>query len=262
MISCFWIALMLLLVTLTLVTVVAALAYLQPRWFMAALRWLSPSVLWTFDTDMKIAALTIDDAPMEHINEILTVLKEYGVHATFFVIGSYTKTESGRAAIERILDEGHEIGHHSWSNFPSWILAVFSSALFKLDFDATHDRLVGLLNITEVRGTGQRSQSTRMKWFRPSHGFFSPGMLAYVALRGYRCVLGDVYPFDPELRSPSLSTWHVKRGIHPGAIVILHDRPHTPATLRALLPELVRVQGYRLETLSFVEQAVAAVAQT
>ena len=109
MISCFWIALMLLLVTLTLVTVVAALAYLQPRWFMAALRWLSPSVLWTFDTDMKIAALTIDDAPMEHINEILTVLKEYGVHATFFVIGSYTKTESGRAAIERILDETVEL---------------------------------------------------------------------------------------------------------------------------------------------------------
>ena len=55
------------------------------------------------------------------------------------------------------LADGHEIGHHSWSNFPSWILAVFSSALFKLDFDATHDRLVGLLNITEVRGTGQRS---------------------------------------------------------------------------------------------------------
>jgi len=237
---------------LALLALVALFAYFQPRWFMWLLQRLAPSVLWSFETTSKIAALTIDDAPMEQIDEILDVLRDNGVHATFFVIGSYAETERGQAAVNRMLAEGHEIGNHSWSNFPSVILSVLTPALFKLDFVTTHMLLTELLNSCPLNTNGQHTVS----WFRPSHGFFAPGMLAFLASLGYRCVLGDVYPFDPELKFPRLNTWRVKYGIHPGAIVILHDRPHTPTTLRALLPDLID-QGYTLETLTRVKQACA-----
>jgi len=244
----------LVLVVAAVLFVVSLLGYFQPRWFMAVLKRLAPSVLWNFQTEARVAALTIDDAPMEQIDEILDVLRDHQVHATFFVIGSYAATEQGHTAVARMLAEGHEIGNHSWSNFPSVILSVLTAALFELDLTRTHALLTDLLDACQPTASGQ----TNMHWFRPSHGFFAPGMLTCLASFGYRCVLGDVYPFDPELRCVGLNTWRVKYGVHPGAIIILHDRPHTPATLRKLLPDLVG-QGYTLGTLTQIERLCAQV---
>jgi peptidoglycan-N-acetylglucosamine deacetylase len=74
-------------------------------------------------------------------------------------------------------------------------------------------------------------------------------MLDYIEHHGYRAVLGSVYPHDPQIRIPALNAWHINRGIHPGAIIIIHDRPYTPETLRSLLPQL-KQQGYELVTVS------------
>lgn len=237
-----------------------ALSYLQPRWVMRGLALLFPSVLWSFDTREKVAALTIDDAPSEHIDEILDVLREHGVRATFFVIGSYAGSEAGARAVARMLAEGHEIGNHSWSNFPSAVLAALTPALFELDLTTTHNLLADQLapHVDRSLAAGRDPGRTALRWFRPSHGFFTPHMLAEIRSLGYRCALGDVYPHDPQLPFSRLNTWHVKRGIHPGAIVILHDRWHTAATLRMLLPELVVRRGYVLDTLTRIEAFVAA----
>ena len=227
------------------------LGYFQPSWFMRMLQGAFPRILWSFDTSgVKCAALTIDDAPMEHIEDILDALLENKTRATFFVIGSYASTEKGKRALDRMLDEGHEIAHHTWSNFPSAILSLFTPALFKLDFEATDALLQAHIEEYHAKrgvSVGQDVQ-TEISWFRPSHGFFTPGMLTEVEDHGYSCVLGDVYPHDPQLPFSWLSTWHVKRSIHPGAIVILHDRWHTATTLRSLLPEL-SLCGYKLDTI-------------
>ncbi|MDP4091559.1 MAG: polysaccharide deacetylase family protein [Bacillota bacterium] len=63
----------------------------------------------------KILYLTFDDGPIPIITEkILDVLKEYGVKATFFVVG---KEISGREDIlKRIHNEGHGIGLHTFSH--------------------------------------------------------------------------------------------------------------------------------------------------
>lgn len=62
----------------------------------------------------KTVYLTYDDGPSAMTAEILDVLKEKEVPATFFVIGA--TTGRGKALYQRILDEGHAIGLHTYSH--------------------------------------------------------------------------------------------------------------------------------------------------
>lgn len=58
--------------------------------------------------------LTFDDGPSSYTDEILDILKEYDVKATFFVVGK--TDEESIAAYQRIVKEGHTLGMHSYSH--------------------------------------------------------------------------------------------------------------------------------------------------
>ena len=58
--------------------------------------------------------LTFDDGPSSNTDEILDILKEYDVKATFFVVGK--TDERSVKAYQRIVDEGHTLAMHSYSH--------------------------------------------------------------------------------------------------------------------------------------------------
>jgi peptidoglycan/xylan/chitin deacetylase (PgdA/CDA1 family) len=58
--------------------------------------------------------LTFDDGPSIYTDEILDILAEYDVKATFFVTGK--EDETSKAALKRIVSEGHTLGMHSYSH--------------------------------------------------------------------------------------------------------------------------------------------------
>ena len=58
--------------------------------------------------------LTFDDGPSSYTDEILDILKQYDVKATFFVVGK--TDEESIAAYQRIVKEGHTLGMHSYSH--------------------------------------------------------------------------------------------------------------------------------------------------
>ena len=58
--------------------------------------------------------LTFDDGPSENTAAILDILKQYGVKATFFVVGK--TDETSLTLYKRIVDEGHTLGMHSYSH--------------------------------------------------------------------------------------------------------------------------------------------------
>ncbi len=73
-----------------------------------------------YDFGNKVA-ITIDDAsPNLNLERELDVLKKYRIKAVFFIIGSYFVSVSGklqpraRELLRRVVDEGHEIGSHSY----------------------------------------------------------------------------------------------------------------------------------------------------
>ena len=62
----------------------------------------------------KKVYLTFDDGPSVNTNEILDIMAEYNVKATFFVVGD--NSEFAKKLYKRIVDEGHAIGLHSYSH--------------------------------------------------------------------------------------------------------------------------------------------------
>src|ERR1700761_1424308 len=58
-----------------------------------------------------IIALTFDDGPNAHTEELLDVLKKYNVKATFFIVGNMA--HKNPRTLKRIADEGHLLANHS-----------------------------------------------------------------------------------------------------------------------------------------------------
>lgn len=89
------------------------------------------------DGDVHKVYLTFDDGPSENTDAILDVLSEYDVKATFFVVGK--EDEASAAIYQRIVDEGHTLGMHSYSN--KYSLIYQSEDAFEADFHQLQDYL-------------------------------------------------------------------------------------------------------------------------
>ena len=82
---------------------------------------------------MKKIYLTFDDGPSAYTSEILDILNEYDIKATFFVVGK--DDETSVEAYKRIVEEGHTLGMHSFSHRYSSVYAsqeAFAEDLTKL----------------------------------------------------------------------------------------------------------------------------------
>ncbi len=67
-----------------------------------------------YSSDTKRAFLTFDDGPSSNTNQILDILNERGIKATFFVLGS--NVEKNPEMVKRMYDEGHFIANHGYSH--------------------------------------------------------------------------------------------------------------------------------------------------
>ena len=62
----------------------------------------------------NLCALTFDDGPSINTPHLLDMLEEYGIPATFFMLGN--QAERHPDIVKRVLAEGHEVGNHSYSH--------------------------------------------------------------------------------------------------------------------------------------------------
>lgn len=65
----------------------------------------------------KVVYITFDDGPNRNTASILDTLDEYGMKATFFLLGS--EIEQERDTVRRMVGEGHSVGLHAWSHVDS-----------------------------------------------------------------------------------------------------------------------------------------------
>lgn len=99
----------------------------------------------TGDQPGKIA-LTFDDGPdPEWTPKILDILKERGIKAAFFIIGE--NGQENPELVKRIVDEGHEIGNHSFTH-PN--LGEVPNAVTEVELNATQ-RLIESLTGRSTR---------------------------------------------------------------------------------------------------------------
>lgn len=214
--------------------VVGALFWFQPRFLLRELAERNPQVFFYAETDRKVVALTIDDAPDSLLTPlILELLADHRVPATFFILGQ--NIPGNEALVERMKVEGHERGNHLGRDEASIFLSdeEFEQQLLAVE------QMIGPLGET--------------KWCRPGSGWFSPEMVKIAHGLGYRCCLGSIYPFDNKLRHPGWIVSTVMDRVFPGAIVVLHEggsgRDYIIPLLTELIPEL-KSAGYEFLTLS------------
>lgn len=150
-------------------------------------------------------ALTFDDGPHPtRTPAVLDCLKAAGARATFFVVGS--RAEALPHFIRRIVDEGHQLGHHAWSHR---FLPTMSDGTLGRELDRTSALLEGI--------SGQRPAL-----IRPPYGWGDRRFYAAAARRGLKPVLWSLDSFD-YLRLPARAVHLRLQRAAPGDIVLLHD---------------------------------------
>lgn len=124
--------------------------------------------------------LTFDDGPNAATTpRLLDYLKEFGITATFFVLGQNIVSTHGFAIMKRIVEEGHQVGNHSYSH-PD--LTQLSAAQIEEEITQT-ESLIGSLD-------------SGIKLFRPPFGFRNAVVDRAVAAVGYKSVLWNVCALD------------------------------------------------------------------
>lgn len=151
-------------------------------------------------------SLTFDDGPdPKHTPQILDVLKEKKVKATFFVVGKHVEKYPDIA--KRIVEEGHEIGNHTYSHkemAPSTRKTV-TKEISKTD-----------LAIKTITGVSANL-------FRPPRGIYSQASRQLLLEMGYKIILWSVSSVDWRRTSPNWILNRVRRYAKLGSIILFHD---------------------------------------
>lgn len=195
---------------------------------------------YTGDTRQKTIYLTFD-AGYENGNmpAILDALKNHQAPAAFFVVGSFISENP--ELIQRMLDEGHLIGNHTYSHPDMSEISSLTSF---------SDELSRVASIYED-ATGEKMQ----KLYRPPRGKYSEENLRMAQQLGYRTFFWSLAYVDWQTDAqPSREEAFDKLlgRIHPGAIVLLHS---TSSTNAAILDELLTKwenMGYRFASLDTI----------
>lgn len=174
-------------------------------------------------------SLTFDDGPHPDFTpQLLDNLASADIRGTFFIVGE--KASRHPEIVKRIVEEGHEIGNHTWTHSEP---RETSTATFRDEIRKTNELIHDL--------TGTVCRLTR-----PPKGELSPGKILTLLQLRQTIVLWNRDTKDYQMKSWSdMEVWC--RDFHPayGDIVLMHDNHSfavTAAALAGTLPNLSGVQ--------------------
>ena len=184
----------------------------------------------------KKVALTFDDGPHpRYTHQILEILKEYGITATFFVVGINASRYPD--ALLELAESGCEIGNHTYSH--------------------NNIRYADLAQVEEEILACQRELAERIGYtptlFRPPEGRFNRHLEEAASAMNYRIILWSIDTRDWAHTPSDVIVQEVLRQLDHGDIILMHDyisgQNTTCGALRMLIPKLL-AQGYEFVTVS------------
>jgi peptidoglycan-N-acetylglucosamine deacetylase len=182
------------------------------------------------ETADKIIAITFDDGPnKEFTPEILKVLDEHKVPATFFVIGKNIK--GNEDLIKKIDHAGHIIGNHTFSH--SFFIDFKSKAGFIKELNETSDLIFKL--------TGKKT-----KWFRPPYGVTTPNLARAAITLDYDIIGWNLRSMDTTSDSEELIAKRIKEQMKPGSIILFHDTSLKTVNVLKQTLNFVKENGFKI----------------
>jgi peptidoglycan/xylan/chitin deacetylase (PgdA/CDA1 family) len=181
----------------------------------------------TRNTGTSEVALTFDDGPdPQWTPQVLQLLKQYKVKATFCLIGA--NAEQFPHLVRAIAADGHSLCNHTWLH--DLELGEKSRSVILADMQRTNDAIHAA------------APHARVSYFRHPGGNWTEAAVSAAKSLGMTSLHWDVDPKDwlkPGARAIAAA---VNSSAVPGAIVLLHDgggdRRGTVEALRSILPHL------------------------
>jgi len=190
------------------------------------------------ETDEPVVALTFDDGPMPgKTAEILAILEEQGVRATFFLVGAAMEEHPAQARM--IVEAGHEVGNHSYTHSRM----VFKSFNFVADELERTDLAIRAAGYVEPIH------------FRPPFGKKLFNLPRYLSANDITTIMWDVAPetFREGDDGRDVVLRRVLEQARPGSIILLHvmfdSRKDTMAAVPGII-EGLRARGFGFVTVS------------
>jgi peptidoglycan/xylan/chitin deacetylase (PgdA/CDA1 family) len=178
----------------------------------------------------RVIALTFDDGPGPYTPQVLSVLEQYGVPATFFETGENVAEYPQYTAM--VAAAGYPVENHTWSH-PDLTTLPAAQVSSQIDMAQTEIRWV----------IGQTPDC-----LRPPYDAWNVDVLDQVAASGVETMSYSVDPRDWSMPGVSAIVSRVVGAAFPGAVVDMHDgggdRSETVAALPAIITDL-RAEGYR-----------------
>lgn len=187
-------------------------------------------------TQARTVAMTFDDGPHPaYTPALLDILKARRIRASFYVIGRNVARYPD--IVKRMVDEGHEIGNHSWQH-P--LLSQLGKAAVLRELDRTSEAVFRAV---------QRMPVT----MRPPYGALTKDQRAMIHKeREMPTILWSVDPEDWRRPGSSVVADRIVGGARPGAIILSHDiHKPTVQAMPAALDGLIE-RGYRFATVSMI----------
>ncbi|KGA81230.1 polysaccharide deacetylase [Lysinibacillus fusiformis] len=155
------------------------------------------------ETNDKVVALTFDDGPTKNTDAILSLLDDYQVKATFFLIGKDIEGQPDEA--RKIAEAGHQIGNHTYSHKR---MVLKSPAFIKHEIEKTDD-LIADIGYTESIVV------------RPPYGKKLIGFPYYLNKHKRETITWNLEP-DTFFTQADEKVRYVKENIRPGSIILMH----------------------------------------
>ena len=195
--------------------------------------------VWERNTTEKLVAITFDDGPHGVFTpKILDLLAKYDAKATFFVTGKNALLYP--EIIKRQDAEGHEIGNHTFHHISS---KHMNSSQLSMELDKTNEAIEKIIG-------------KKPTLYRPVEGVYNDIIIHTARKKGFEVIMWSWDQDALDWLNPQSSkiVQHVKKGLSPGDIIILHDWNNSSisSTVKAMEPilELLTENGYKCVTVS------------
>ncbi len=187
-------------------------------------------IICSAKTNKKEIAISFDDGPAEnHTPEILKLLKQENINATFFCIGKHI--EGNEDILKQIIADGHIVGNHSYSHH-FWF-DMFSSKKMLADLKMMDDEM-------------EKVTGLKPKLFRPPYGVTNPNVKKAIVKGQYTPVGWSVRSMDTVIKDENKLLQKINGSLKPGAVFLFHDT--SKSTLKALPAFIkeVKNRGYNI----------------
>ncbi len=192
-----------------------------------------PLPIYCVETGEKKVAISFDAAwGEEKTDEILSILKDRNIKATFFLVGYWVDAYPQR--VQQIAEAGHEIGNHS-NTHPH--MSELSETQIIEELEAVSAKIEKI--------TGKKPDL-----FRPPYGDYNDRVVTVSRAQGYECIQWDCDSLDWKNLGVDPMVKQVQSKVKEGSIILFHNNSQYITEALPIILDSLLEQGYEIVPVS------------